>query len=289
MNHKATKRNREGVSVKNKGFTLIEVIILLAIFALGSAIVVPRLLPQITTVREKDTLKEMEKIHQTLFGHPKLGTYGYLGDLGGLPSTLPNLNTNPGLPDYSLEHTNGVGMGWNGPYMNSDFFSDGYLIDAWGNEYSYNSTTGQLTSSGPDGQAGGGDDLVYPTTPEVLAGDLRVIVQAENIQNPGAVRTLDQDTAKVTIYFAENGSEQAAGAQWNDNAFDTTQWAKPLPPGLHAVYVEGKNGPLLPPAEPPGKGKDKEQPKDPDDYSGRKALVSVPVSSDVTTVTIFIQ
>lgn len=103
------------------------------------------------SARTEETKQELEQIGFALAGNPELannGTrtdFGYIGDVGSFPTTLDDLNQNPG--GYST---------WNGPYIRSDFIqvTNDYKQDAWGTNYSYGGGV-DVTSTGS------GSDIVY--------------------------------------------------------------------------------------------------------------------------------
>jgi len=66
-------------------------------------------------------------------------------DCGRLPSNLQELVTSP-------DET-----GWNGPYLTDDV----QMLDVWGRKmhYALDGTSYRITSSGPDGIFGNGDDI----------------------------------------------------------------------------------------------------------------------------------
>jgi len=80
------------------------------------------------------TTREMESLARAIIGDERLISngyrvdFGYVGDIGALPSDLDALTTNPG----------GFAT-WNGPYLRGDFVEniDGFKNDAWGSPYSY--------------------------------------------------------------------------------------------------------------------------------------------------------
>ena len=64
------------------GFTLIEVIVVIAVISILAAMAVPYAVKIIDQSREEATKKEMEEIHRAIMGDPKGPTAGYLGDMG---------------------------------------------------------------------------------------------------------------------------------------------------------------------------------------------------------------
>ncbi|TFH33017.1 MAG: prepilin-type N-terminal cleavage/methylation domain-containing protein [Deltaproteobacteria bacterium] len=71
------------------GFTLIEVVVVIAVISILAAMAVPYAVKIIDQSREEATKKEMEAIHRAIIGDPMVPTAGYLGDRGRCPSPFP--------------------------------------------------------------------------------------------------------------------------------------------------------------------------------------------------------
>ena len=170
------------------GFTLIElvmVIVLIGILAAGAVLMVGSI---IESQKTDATLKEMQALVNAMTGDPDLkeggirSSFGYAGDMGPLPPTsgtcpacgLIELVIQSGRPAWAVDaQLSGTGYGWRGPYIDAKQDDSGRylaLLDGWGNYYSYNAATGQITSYGPDGVSGGGDDIVWPGSALVSTG-----------------------------------------------------------------------------------------------------------------------
>jgi len=157
-----------------KGFTLIEVIVILAVIAILAAMAVPAALRIFQVTSESATNQEIDNLKKALLGNPqKLQTsfrsdFGYLGDIGCLPYAaiggLDRLSTQGTLPGPTFDTTKQAGAGWRGPYISGTPGED-FKKDQWGNDYTYTSSgctapfTATITSNGPDGAPSTADDI----------------------------------------------------------------------------------------------------------------------------------
>jgi general secretion pathway protein G len=142
---------------RNNGFTLVEVVMVIIILGILASIAMKSLDTVLQTTRIEETKRELRMLaiaiacNSELYSSGLRTDYGYVGDIGNLPTSLDDLVTNPG---YST---------WNGPYIKSDFtsFSDDFKLDAWGNNYIY--TGGNTILSTGNGQ----DSLRFLLSPGV--------------------------------------------------------------------------------------------------------------------------
>jgi prepilin-type N-terminal cleavage/methylation domain-containing protein len=163
-----------------KGFTLVEVIVVLAIIAILAAMAVPAALRIFQVTAESTTNQEMDNIKKAILGDPSKAEsgvrsdFGYLGDMGCLPTPtgtagLTSLSTQGALPGWVFNAAAQIGSGWKQPYITGAATGPGaevFTKDQWGNDYVYTIAgacplTATFTSNGPDGAAGGGDDIDY--------------------------------------------------------------------------------------------------------------------------------
>jgi general secretion pathway protein G len=109
-------RQRQHKVSRHGGFTLMELLVVLAILGLLMSLVGPRVLNQLGGAKTKTAAIQIRDLEQTL--------EMYKLDVGRFPSTgegLAALVTKPG-----------GSTGWNGPYLKSDV-----PLDPWKREYHY--------------------------------------------------------------------------------------------------------------------------------------------------------
>lgn len=196
------------------GFTLIEVIVVIAVISILAAMAVPYAVKIIDQSRQEATKKQMEEIHRAIMGDPKGPTAGYLGDMGRLPVALTNLNTQ-GTQAGQTTGTLGVKYGWYGPYVKIGYSAGAYLVDGWGTTLVYNSPgAGQITSYGPNRIVGGGDDIVYPSSAVVPGGQLLVNLYVWRTDNTTSQYVLNPQPASfppmqmaMRMYYSASGVE----------------------------------------------------------------------------------
>ncbi|MBU1862120.1 MAG: type II secretion system GspH family protein [Candidatus Omnitrophica bacterium] len=149
---------RHKASVDNTaGFSLTELILVIVILALVSAVAIPKMGEITNNARRSATEKEMMELVRAIIGDASQGFRGYYDDMGRLPVDgapgLVELYTQDAQADYDpLTQT-----GWNGPYIDvreRDGNID-ILYDAWGNAYVYAAGAATITSTG-----GGGGNIV---------------------------------------------------------------------------------------------------------------------------------
>lgn len=123
---------------QQSGFTLMELLVVLAILGLLAGLVGPRVLNALGGAKTKTTGIQINDLEQSL--------EMYKLDVGRFPSTEEGL--------IALVRKPSGTSGWNGPYLKDDV-----PADPWGYEYHYKypGEHGELDiySFGQDGQAGG--------------------------------------------------------------------------------------------------------------------------------------
>src|SRR3989338_8902291 len=196
------------------GFSLLEIITVLAIMGLMAGALTPLALHLINSKKAFTVRDEMQALKKAIIGDTLAtqwgseATFGYVGDIGSLPTSLQDLYVQPGgVPLYSqvCEFPDGnlltdhdlcnpvanskfkFGHGWRGPYVAEKSYSSSTesLRDPHGNTYIYDTTVttdatlgaevrATIRSPGPNRTDDGGtqDDLTERVlTTEVFAYD----------------------------------------------------------------------------------------------------------------------
>lgn len=132
--------------VRRRGFTLIEILVVIVVIAILAALVAPNVFQHVGAAKSATAKSQMEMISTTLDA--------YRLDNGSYPSSEQGLNALWELPSIQPP-TN-----WRGPYLRK-----AVPLDPWGRSYIYifpgqsNPTGFDLISLGADGQPGGeGED-----------------------------------------------------------------------------------------------------------------------------------
>lgn len=127
------------ISLKLRGFTLLELLVVVAIIGLLAAYVGPKYFGQVGKSEQALARAQIDGFHKALAA--------YRLDVGTFPTTDQGL---PALVDKPA----GVSSRWMGPYL-----SKGVPLDPWGNAYVYRlpgaKSDYDLLSYGKDGRPGG--------------------------------------------------------------------------------------------------------------------------------------
>jgi len=179
----------------NKGFTMIEVIMVVIITGILITVALKSVVLVTETTRVEETKQELEALAFAICGNPELENngvrtdFGYVGDIGALPGGLDSLHNRPA--GYTT---------WKGPYIENRFaqITDDYKQDAWGTAYTYTGT--QLISTG------GGSDIVRK-----LANDnsdlLYNMVTGVIVDHDGAPPGPEErDSVVITLTFPNGAS-----------------------------------------------------------------------------------
>ncbi|MEW6744577.1 MAG: type II secretion system protein [Planctomycetota bacterium] len=169
-------------SPTRRGFTLIEAILVLAVFAIAATMAIPLADRYLTQRLRQETRDEMLQLREAI-GH-------YFEDAGAFPAALEDLEERP------------IGVnGWQGPYVTRLFNDDqaaldDYLHDGWHRLYAFSvtsPTTRNLSSVGVNGidEGGTGDDIVLP-------------IEVASVLRKRTVTALEVINVAVQAYNREN-------------------------------------------------------------------------------------
>lgn len=132
---------------RQRGFTLLELLVVLLIIALLASYVGPKLFTQVDRAKVRSTQAQMKTLGDAVTQ--------FRLDTGRYPTAEEGLRALVVQPHDS--------EGWNGPYLAKDVPNDG-----WGRPYQWNvpgrDSEAEIVSLGRDGKIGGGsvdEDIVY--------------------------------------------------------------------------------------------------------------------------------
>ena len=135
MSGNATDSRTISNRMRSRGFTLVELLLVLVILALIGGLVLPGIIGKAEGAKVKAAASQVSRL--------SMAVESYYLDTGTTPDSL----------DQLVEESGGVG-GWNGPYVKPSS-----LKDPWGREYEYRYPGDHgdfdIYSLGADGQPGG--------------------------------------------------------------------------------------------------------------------------------------
>jgi prepilin-type N-terminal cleavage/methylation domain-containing protein len=132
---------------RQTGFTLIELVMVIVVLGILSAVAIPQFTDMADSSKIAATKKELQEIKRAIVGNADLIAGGQLvdrgfeGDVGFTPSLLIDLGKKP---DSVSAWNNLTRLGWNGPYI--DTSGGNYLTDSWGTGYIFLPLQRQLLS-----------------------------------------------------------------------------------------------------------------------------------------------
>lgn len=130
-----------------RGFTLLELLVVVAIIGLLAAYVGPKYFGQLGKSEQALARAQLESFHRALAS--------YRLDMGAFPSTEEGLDALLNKPSHAAK--------WSGPYL-----SKAVPLDPWGKAYIYRAPGAKgdydVLSYGKDGQPGGSGDAADVTS-----------------------------------------------------------------------------------------------------------------------------
>ncbi len=162
---------------KNRGFTLIELIIVIIIVGIMATVAVRKLSTSLDTAKYEHTKKELDALAAAMVGNPNLFAegartdFGYVGDVGALPPNLDVLVINPG--GYTT---------WDGPYISRGVDLNEFKQDGWGTVYVYSDTLLRSTGSGSNI-----DKVIAASSSALLGNSVQGYVIDADDEMPGAI------------------------------------------------------------------------------------------------------
>jgi len=160
------RRSRPAPSGRRGGFTLIEVIVVIAILAILAGAMAPLIAAQVDQQRRLATQDQLQALGDALRAYER--------DVNAFPP-----DTGDDVADLGELQTDTLGAtGWSGPYLTAQWAAGDYAQDAWGGliDYAYTAgtPTATLTSAGPDQAAATADDIALTVVKDYASVDRRV-------------------------------------------------------------------------------------------------------------------
>jgi general secretion pathway protein G len=148
------------------GFTLIEVIVVIAVLAILAGAMAPLIAAKVDQARRFATEDQLQALSDALRAYER--------DVDAFPPDTGNP-----VNDLGELQADTLGLaGWRGPYLTAQWAAGDYAQDAWGGTITYAYTAGAatavLTSAGPDQVAGNGDDLALTVVKDYASVERRV-------------------------------------------------------------------------------------------------------------------
>jgi len=166
MMRMVSKKFVQKKNFNRQGFTLVELLMVIAIVAILAAVAVPNFVNFGNDARSAITQQRMSELKAAIIGDGRMvggGKYtkpGFITHCLGPPSVLSDLVLMPKSGTCSVAYDPFLQQGWRGPYISAT--DPNYNMDAWGNPFIYDSVAQTITSWGPNGKDDGGlgDDIV---------------------------------------------------------------------------------------------------------------------------------
>ncbi|MCP4684429.1 MAG: prepilin-type N-terminal cleavage/methylation domain-containing protein [bacterium] len=217
-----------------RGFTLVEIVIVILIIGLLAGVATMKMNESIETARYEQTKNELDQLARAMAGNPEVyaegarSDFGYVGDVGGLPPNLDALVLNPG--GYTT---------WDGPYIGAGINGDDFKKDAWGAVYAYSGSSMRSTGSGMN------IDKVFATSSgALLSNRVEGVVRDANLTMPGTAFTA---TMQLQLVYPD-GTGSMTIATTNPDLYGKFSFAG-VPIGGHwlrAIYTPASDTTAFP-------------------------------------------
>ena len=161
------------MQLSSKGFTFSEILVVVAIMGIVTSVALKNMGKSDDRANYEESLTELKELSKAIVGdenariNGERTSFGFIGDIGGLPSSLDDLVSRGSLTVSALDTSKQLAYGWKGPYLESPFSSGSsdFKTDGWGNAYIYSTTqyvlapgdtvVAKISSLGADGSVGG--------------------------------------------------------------------------------------------------------------------------------------
>ncbi len=230
----------------NFGFTLVETAATLAIISLV-AVGLVSLSNYLLDKRQIDTTNDnLNQLRRAISGNPVIvvnearTSFGYLGDMGGLPANLQDLWVKGSQPGFSFDTAKKSGAGWNGPYLevSAAELTAAFGQDGWGTSLSYDPTSfidptfgatslAKLASLGPDLTLNTSDDIAINFFQSEVLSRVQGYVKDTNDNLVSGVG--------LTINYPQNGVLTSQGVYTDDTGYYS---ASNIPFGNRSITVD---------------------------------------------------
>lgn len=211
----------------HNGYTLIEMVMVMVIIGILAAVAFKSMGGALDVSRSQETMAEMEQLAYAIAGNPDLvssGTrtdYGYIGDIGALPTNWDDLVSNPA--GYS---------NWDGPYVQDEFSAGGgnyeFKLDAWGKQYTSPNSNTFSSTGGPSAIT----RKVANSAADLMNNSVIVSVTDLDGTPPGVIY---RDSVKFLLTYPDGAGATTTATQYPDGGglarFDL------IPIGVHSLRM----------------------------------------------------
>ncbi len=206
---------------KQGGFSLVEMIMLLIIVSIVLAVTMQSMTVAVDDIRQTRTEREMAMLARSIVGDPSVtvdgvrSDFGFVGDVGALPTSLDALTTNPG---YAT---------WDGPYIEDGFDAASSLQDEWGAAYTFDGSAISSTGSGTTIT-----QTVASNPAHYLYNNYSGVVKDLLHRNPGADFL---DSVEIVVVYPDGAGSTTTRTEHPDALGSFT--LDSLPAGVHLLKV----------------------------------------------------